>query len=115
MEVICVHLARAEPCKVVAARLRMTDRARVGRIADVVVFRAGGIELDGEPSPPGLDAQDLFRRRRAADVAHADEQNSTWGSGLRHDLHLPAEALVIVQVEHVEPGDNVIALGASRG
>jgi len=47
----------------------MPDGARIGRLADVVVLRAGGIEFDGEAGLAGVRPQDFLRRRRTADVA----------------------------------------------
>ena len=55
-EIIRMHLSRAEFRQVIAAYLCMSDRARVRRLADVVIFRAGGIELDGQSGLPGLSA-----------------------------------------------------------
>ena len=96
MEIRGMHLPCAESRKIVATLLCMSHRARVRRVADVVVFRAGGIELDRESGLLGLDAEHGLSRRGTADVAHADEQYSAGLSGLGHGLDLAAEALVIV-------------------
>ncbi len=96
MEVIGMDLTCAEWRKVVSTHLRMAYRSRIRRIADVVIFRAGGIELDGESGLLGLDAEHGLSRRRATDIAHANEQHATRLTGLGHGLDLAAEALVIV-------------------
>ncbi len=56
MEIIGMYLTCAEWRKVVPTNLCMAYRSMIGGIADVVIFRAGGIEHDGEPGLLGLDA-----------------------------------------------------------
>ena len=47
MEIRGVYLACAEFRQVVPTQLRVSNRAGIRRVADVVIFRSGGIELDG--------------------------------------------------------------------
>jgi len=47
VEIRGVYLAGAHRRKIIAASLRMSHRTRVGRVADMVTFRAGGIKFDG--------------------------------------------------------------------
>ena len=93
----------------------MADRAGVRRFADVVVFRAGRIKLDGQPGLAGVCPEDGFRGRRPADIAHADQQNPARWTDRRHGLDLAAEALVVVEIQDVEPGHDIFALGSGRG
>lgn len=86
MEIIGMHLARAESRKVVATLLRMSDGSRIGRVADMIIFSSGGIELDGQPSQPRLGPQHGLHRRRPADVTHAGEEDPSRSLG-----HLLAE------------------------
>ena len=81
----------------------------------MVAFRAGGIKLDGQPGLPRFGPQYSLSGRRPTDVAHADEEHAAGLSDLRHGLYLTAEALVIVQIEHLEPGGDVIPLGTGWG
>jgi hypothetical protein len=73
VEIRCVHLAGALSREIIAARAGVADGARIGRIADVIILRPGGIELDAQPGLPGLDAEDFFRGRRPADITHAHQ------------------------------------------
>ena len=63
MEVIGMYLTCAEWRKVVSTHLGMADRSMIRRIADVVIFRASGIELDGESGLLGLNAEHGLGRR----------------------------------------------------
>ena len=47
MEIRGMHLPGAESRKIVATLFCMSHRTRVGRVADMVTFRAGGIKFDG--------------------------------------------------------------------
>ena len=63
VEIRCVHLAGAEGRQVIPAVSRVSHRARIWCVADVIILRPGGIELDAQAGLPGLDAQDFLRRR----------------------------------------------------
>jgi hypothetical protein len=115
VEIGSVDLAGAERRQVIASVAGVTDGPRIGRVADVIVLRTGGIEFDTQAGLPGLHAQDLFRRRRTADVTHAHQEHPTGSTDLGHGSDLAAEALVVVQIQDVEPADDVLALGAGRG
>ena len=115
MEIIGINLARAESRKVIATLLRMPDGSWIGRVADMIIFSSGGIELDNQPSQPRLGPQHGLGRRGPTDVTHANDEHAAGLSGIGHGLDLAAEALVIVQVEHIEPGDDVFTLGTRWG
>ncbi len=83
--------------KIIAARLRMPHRTRIGRVADMIIFSSSGIEFDGEANQPRLGPEHSLHRRRPADVAHADEEDTSRTLG-----HLLAEQLLeAVQVPAV--------------
>ena len=63
VEIRRVHLAGAERRQVIASVAGVTDGPRIGRVADVIVLRTGGIEFDTQAGLPGPDAQDFLRRR----------------------------------------------------
>lgn len=67
----------------------MANRPWIGRVADVVIFRTSGIKFDGKASQPRLGPQHGLHRRRPADVAHADEEDTS-----RTLAHLLAEQLL---------------------
>ncbi|MDT4848935.1 hypothetical protein FQZ97_830420 [compost metagenome] len=78
VEVARGELARALGREVVAALRRVGLAAGVGRGADVVAVSARGVDQHPVAQPglahPGF--KNAFRRRRAADVAHADEEHA---------------------------------------
>src|SRR5262245_30114754 len=76
LEVAVTYLTGTQLAEVDAACARRRLRAHVGRITGVIVVRAGGIDDEIEIRRLLLDEppEDAFRRRRTADVAHADEQ-----------------------------------------
>ena len=63
MEIFGMHLARPECREVIPTRLRMAYGTVIRRISDMIVFRAGGIELDGESGLLGLNAEHGLGRR----------------------------------------------------
>lgn len=75
VEVVRTHLPRALRAQVVAAPAGMVLRALVRRLADVPVAKAGGFHPKLDPGLHAQGSQDPFRRRRAANVAGADEQD----------------------------------------
>jgi hypothetical protein len=115
VEIGGVHLTCAQGLQVITSGVRMSDRARVRGVADVVIFGACGIEFDAQARLLRFDAEHGFCGRRPADIAHADQKHPTGLTDLGHGSDLAAEALVVVQVQDVEPGDDILALGASRG
>ena len=60
MEIGGMHLAGAQRRQVIPADTRMPHGARIRRIADVVVLRSGGIELDAQAGLPGFDMKYWF-------------------------------------------------------
>src|SRR5690606_8708469 len=76
-EVLLAHLARAQRAQVVAAPQGVRLRTGVGRLADVVVVRAGRLDLDAllQPDAAYEVGEDACRRGRAADVAGADKED----------------------------------------
>ena len=74
-EVACTHLPRAERTQVVAPALRMALRALIGWIADMPVANAGRRDAQLDALSFREVPQHAFGRRRAADVAGADEKD----------------------------------------
>jgi hypothetical protein len=60
-------------------------RARIGGVTQVIGVRTGRIDFDAQLWGTLLEnaAKHAFRRRRSADVAHADEQDSPRSDLLR--------------------------------
>jgi len=77
-EVGGLHLPRAQRRQVVAALGGVRDRAVVGGIAGVPLDRAGGVDLDvpAQAGARACRAEHGLRRRRAADVPRADEEDA---------------------------------------
>ena len=63
MEICGLHLACPECREVIPTRFRMAYRTVIWRISDMIVFRASGIELDGESGLLGLNAEHGLGRR----------------------------------------------------
>ena len=61
--------------KRIALRLGDSDRARIGRRADVIVLGSGRRDVHRDARARELDARDGLDYRRSADVAHADEED----------------------------------------
>ncbi len=76
-EVVAVDAACAAAGEVVAAPARVDDCARIGRFPELIVVRRGGIDEDpfGEPGISNQRTKHAFRDRRAADIAHANEEH----------------------------------------
>ena len=87
-EVIEVHLPRAQGRQVVTALSGVRNRATVRRLAGVPIADTGRVDeqlvlQSGECRVP---AEHGFRRRRAADVAHANEEYAALGREVAPDL-----------------------------
>jgi transcriptional regulator with XRE-family HTH domain len=72
-EIARPHLPRAKRAQVIAAPLRVVLRALIGRRAHMPVADAGRLDVELESLLCREVPQHRFRRRRAADVAGADE------------------------------------------
>ena len=100
------HLAAAIAGNVDAVGAGDRLGAPVGRLADVPVAGAGGVDLDVEADPLRLMAERRLGERRTADVAEADEQDGGFHAArsilLRHSgarakarepgIHMPGAA-----------------------
>ena len=81
VEIRGVYLAGAERRQVISSLAGMPHRTRVGRVADMVTLGPGRSKLDVEAGLLGLSAKDDLHRRRTANVAHTDEQDSSRAPG----------------------------------
>ena len=73
VEIVRPDLARALRAQVVAAVARVVLRALVGRLADVPVAGAGGLDVQLNARLFTQTSENPFGRGRAADVSGADE------------------------------------------
>jgi len=78
-EVAGLDLSPLIMCDVRAVAARGRLRAPVGRMADMPVAGAGGIDIDRQAGLLGLGAQGRLGKRRAADIAEANEQDRRLG------------------------------------
>ena len=78
LEILPRHLPAAQVRDVHPAPLRRRARARIGRVADVIIVGSGGIGRDrvAEPFAGDAGAKYALGGGRAADVAETDEKNA---------------------------------------
>ena len=78
LEVHGLHHARTQVAQVDPAPFRRLDRALVGRVPGVIAVRPRGIELEREFArlAPRKLPHHRLRRRGAADIAHAHEEDA---------------------------------------
>src|SRR5271169_104276 len=74
-EITHLDLTRDASAEGVAATARGGNGARIGWLSELVVMRCGGIDGNARLESGALDqgAEYAFRRRRSADVAHANK------------------------------------------
>jgi len=75
LEVGLAHLTRAVRMHLDAAAPGLGHRARVGRVAALLVGDGGAVDIDIEAGRAGLVHEEYVGRGGAADVAGAHKQN----------------------------------------
>jgi 4-hydroxybenzoyl-CoA thioesterase len=82
LEVAATNLARAMRVHLDAAPARLGNRARIGRVAALLVGDRCAVDVDVSACETSLVQQERVRGGRPADIARTDEQNS----GLDHRI-----------------------------